>query len=50
MNFHLVVRTPFDGHVVGELITDPKKVADILLSEAASFVTKIAAPAATPQE
>ncbi|SOY56853.1 hypothetical protein [Cupriavidus taiwanensis] len=42
----LRVITPFNGYQVGDEITDEKAVADILASEQAANVVKVAAPAA----
>lgn len=43
---HLRVISPFNGHKVGDLITDSKQVAAILASEQANNVVKVAAPSA----
>lgn len=41
----LIVLTPFNGHETGTTITDPKEQQEILSSEWAQYVTKIADPA-----
>ncbi len=41
---HLIVRIPFDGHEIGQRITDPAHIAAILggnLAHLASYCTKI---------
>jgi hypothetical protein len=44
MNIHLVVVKPFAGFARGDVITDLGRVQEVLRSERASYVVRIAAP------
>jgi len=44
MQFELVVARPFGGFSRGERIQDPKRVAEILASEHANWVVRVAVP------
>jgi hypothetical protein len=47
VEFKLVVVRPFAGHTVGNVIGDPKAVADVLQSEHSGHVVRISANAMT---
>lgn len=42
MKFELVVARPFGGLLRGERIRDPKRIAEILASEHAAWVVRVA--------
>ena len=42
MTFELVVATPFAGLLRGERIRDPKRIGEILASEYAGWVVRVA--------
>lgn len=44
MQFELVVVRPFGGLSRGERIRDPKRIAEILASEHATWVVRVAVP------
>lgn len=46
----LVVKSPFDGHSVGERITDPALVEAIRADHRAEFVTQVASASAVPAQ
>ena len=43
MEMHLVVVRPFDGLSRGDVITDPARIASILIGERAHYVVRVAA-------
>ncbi len=45
MDMHLVVVRPFGGLVRGDVITEPARIAEVMNSEHARFVVRVAASA-----
>ena len=43
---HLIVVSPFDGHQVGDRLTDPAEIARVLSGEQEAYVRRVADPVA----